>query len=75
MPAVRDILVHVEIEVAQRVRICHRKRKGCGVAQHQQCLVIYEASGGRKNYCPPHALDILTAAKAKLAALEKVLQS
>lgn len=75
MPAVRDILVHVEIEVAQRVRICHRKRQGCGVAQNQQCLVIYEASGGRKNYCPPHALEILTAAKAKLVAMEKALHS
>ena len=74
MPAVRDILVHVEIEVAQRVRICHRKRKGCGVAQHQQCLVIYEASGGRKNYCPTHALEILTAASTKLAGLQRMLQ-
>ena len=74
MPAVRDILVHVDIEVAERVRICHRKRKGCGVAQHQQCLVIYEASGGRKNYCPQHALEILSAAKAKLAAMEKTLR-
>jgi hypothetical protein len=75
MPAVRDILVHVKIEVAQRVRICHRKRRGCGVAKNQQCLAIYKADGGRKNYCPPHALEILAAARAKLAAMEKALQS
>ncbi len=73
MPAVRDILVHVEIQVAQRTRICHRKRNGCGVPRNQTCLVIYEASGGHKNYCPSHALEILTAAKAKLANLESVL--
>jgi len=75
MPAVRDILVHVEIQVAQRVRICHRQRKGCGVAKSQQCLVIYDASGGGKNYCPTHALEILTAATTKLAYLKETLQS
>jgi len=74
MPAIRDILVHVEIEVAQGTRICHRKRNGCGIARNQPCLAIYEASGGRKNYCPLHALEILTAAKAKLAAMERALQ-
>jgi hypothetical protein len=74
MPAIRDILVHVEIQVAQRARICYRSRNGCGVPKNQTCLVIYEDTGGRKNYCPPHALEIVTAAKAKLAELESVLR-
>ena len=73
MPAIRDILVHVEIQVAQRARICHRKRNGCGVPKDQTCMVIYEDTGGHKNYCPPHALEIVAAAKAKLADIERAL--
>lgn len=75
MPAIRDILVHVEIQVAQRTRICHRKRKGCGIPKNGTCLVIYEDGGGHKNYCPPHALEIVTAAKARLAEIEAALHT
>lgn len=71
MAAVRDIITHVEIEVALRKRICHRNKKQHSIAAGQKCLAVHEHDGGRKNYCLPCALEILTKAKATLLMLEQ----
>jgi hypothetical protein len=70
MAAVRDIITHVEVEVAVRVRICHRNRRKHSIPSGQACLVIFEHDGGKKNYCPICAKDILNKAKARLLELE-----
>lgn len=73
MAKVRDVLVHVEVEVALRVRICHHNRKDHTITKGDACLAIHDSDGGRKNYCGPCAQEILTKAKAKLLGLEQQL--
>jgi hypothetical protein len=73
MAKVRDVLVHVEVEVALRVRICHHNRKDHSIAKGIACLAIHDSDGGRKNYCGPCAQEILTKAKKKLLGLEQQL--
>jgi hypothetical protein len=75
MAAIRDIVAHVDIEVAERKRICHRNRRKHSVLSGQKCLAIHEHDGGRKNYCLPCAIEILGKAKAKLFALEQDIQN
>jgi len=69
MPAPREILKHVCVEVAVRQRICHRDRKKCCVPKGEPCLVIRNDSGlGDRNYCRLHAKPILERARADLNA-------
>ena len=75
MAKIRDILTHVGVEVAVRVRICHHNRREHGVPKGEKCLAIYGQDGGRKNYCPPCAMEILMKAKTKLIAMEREIQS
>jgi hypothetical protein len=74
MPAVRDIVTHIGIEVAARARICHHNRQEHGIASGQKCLVVRDHSGGRKNYCLDCAMAILVKAKNKLIVLERDIQ-
>lgn len=74
MAKVRDILVHVDVEVAARQRICHHNRKEHSIPKGNACLAIHDADGGRKNYCGACAQEILTKAKTKLTGLEQQLQ-
>jgi hypothetical protein len=71
MAIIRDIITHVEVEIAQRARICHHNRKEHGIIKGDSCLTIRDANGGKKNYCGPCAQDILTKAKTKLAGMEQ----
>ena len=75
MAIVRDIITHVEVEVAVRVRICHRNRSEHSISSGQSCLVIFEHDGGRKNYCPICAKEILSKAKVKLIQMESAFQT
>jgi hypothetical protein len=75
MAAIRDIITHVEIELALHRRICHRNRKQHSVAMGQKCLAVHDQDGGRKNYCLPCALEILAKAKTKLLTLEEEIQN
>lgn len=75
MAKVRDIIVHVEVEVAERARICHHNRKDHEITKGEQCLAIYDHDGGRKNYCGACALAIVVKAKAKLLSMERTFQS
>jgi hypothetical protein len=75
MAIVRDIIIHVGIEVAVRVRICHHNRRKHNIPSGQSCLVIHEHDGGKKNYCPICAKEILSKAKVKLLRLESEFQN
>lgn len=75
MAIVRDIITHVVIEVAARQRICHHNRKKHSIPCGQSCLVIYGHDGGKKNYCPICAKEILSKAKVKLLEFESVFQN
>ena len=75
MAVVRDILTHVDVEIASRPRICHRNRQNHRITKGQKCLAVYESGGGRKNYCVPCAMPILVNAKTKLLSLEQNVQS
>jgi hypothetical protein len=74
MAKVRDVLVHVEVEVALRVRICHHNRKEHTIAKGNVCLAIHDSDGGRRNYCGVCAREILTKAKTKLLGMEQQLR-
>ena len=71
MPKVRDVLTHVSVECAARVRICHRKRTEHVIPKGVKCLVIKDPSTqASKNYCGECSKLIIEAAKARLAAIE-----
>jgi hypothetical protein len=74
MAQVKDILVHVEVEIAGARRICHRDRKKHSITKGIACLAVYESDGQRRNYCGPCAKAILTKAKIKLAGIEEQLK-
>jgi hypothetical protein len=74
MGKVRDILIHVEVEVAAKQRICHHNRKEHAISKGLACLAIYDSDGARKNYCSACAQEILTKAKTKLLGIEEQLQ-
>lgn len=69
MPQVRRVLGACTIEIAQRCRICRRDRKNHSIPKDTACLVIKDASGGTKSYCPQCALAILDQAADDLQAL------
>jgi hypothetical protein len=75
MAVVRDIIIHVEVQVASAKRTCHHNRKEHGIAKGQKCLAIHDGDGARKNYCLLCATAILHKAKTKLLALERDIQS
>jgi hypothetical protein len=71
MPKIRNILTHVSVECAARVRICHRERTEHSIPKGVKCLVIKDPSTqGSKNYCSECSKPIIEAAKARLAEIE-----
>lgn len=74
MAAVRDIIAHVEVQIASARRICHRSRNDHSIAENEKCLTIRDKDGGRKNYCLPCAAEILEKAKLKLQTLEREIR-
>lgn len=75
MAAVRDIITHVEVQVASAKRTCHRNRKQHSIAKGEACLAIHDTDGGRKNYCLSCASEILDKAKQKIFMLERQIQN
>ena len=71
MAAFRDIITHVEIQVASGKRICHHNRRQHSVQTGNKCLAIHDHDGGRKNYCLACATEILAKAKIKILAMER----
>jgi hypothetical protein len=48
MAAVRDIIIHVEVQVASAKRTCHHNQKEHGTANGQKCLAIHDGDGCAK---------------------------
>jgi hypothetical protein len=69
MSKVRDVLVRVSVEKAERKRRCHHK-PGHSIAGGEYCLVVKgDLPGDRKNYCKECATPMLTSANGKVASL------
>lgn len=74
MRAPRDILKHVNVEVAKRPRKCGRD-KAHRIVAGQSCLVVKDggAFSSAKSYCLPCGQEILAASNLKCADLMKRL--
>jgi hypothetical protein len=69
MPKIRDILVHVSVEQAQRQRKC-RRHKTHKMSKGEMCLVIVtNDTNDDYSYCIEAAKPILDAAWIKLGFL------
>lgn len=67
MPKIRDILVHVEVEQAQRQRICRRHKNKHKITKGEPCLVIAtNDTDDPYSYCVEASKQILDAAWVKL---------
>ncbi len=67
MAKVRQLLLHVQVEVAEKKRVCHRNRATHSIPAGDACLAIYGGSrGARKNYCRQCAKPILDQAHEDL---------
>ena len=74
MAKTRDILGHVQVEVAERRRKCHHSRGEHSIPQDTAHLTVKGGSfGARKNYCPECARQILDLAKSRLDDMERAL--
>ena len=69
MPKIRDILVHVSVEQAQRQRIC-RRHNIHKVSKGEMCLVVLtNDTNDDYSYCVEAAKPILDAAWIRLRSL------
>ena len=70
MPKVRDILVHVCVQTAERPRKCYRNRKH-SIPRGEQCLVVRTGpTNSKHNYCQQCAQEILDLAERRLAEVK-----
>jgi len=70
MPAIRNILTHVTVEIADGTRICHRNRSRHRITKGERHLAIYGGPrGARKNYCRLCAKAILDEAQVALTGM------
>lgn len=75
MASVRDIITHVDVEIASKVRICHHNRKEHQISKGEKCLIIRDQNGGKKNYCQSCAVAILQRAKEKISSLYQEIRN
>jgi hypothetical protein len=69
----RDILKHVDVEVAKRSRKCHRSGDH-SIAKDEGHLAVKDGSFlARRNYCLKCARPILDLAYSRLKGIEKQL--
>jgi hypothetical protein len=74
MAKTRDVLKHVEVQRAERGRVCHGNRRTHQIQASEHCLAIHDARGGRKNYCRVCAAMILAAATTTLEVFKSELR-
>lgn len=72
MPAVKNVLRHLSVEVAKRKRQCWRNRSEHVILKGDRCLVIHEGQECA-NYCIPCAKEILAVANGMLLTLDSEL--
>jgi hypothetical protein len=71
MPKVKDVLTHLKVEQALRIRQCGRNKNEHKIAKGETCLAIRDNTyGAWHSYCQECATEILGAAEAKLANLK-----
>lgn len=68
MPAVKNILKHVEAVVAGKRRRCYRVR-GHVIQKGETCLEVRDGPQAQTTYCAACAIDILARADQSLAGL------
>lgn len=74
MAKTRDILKHVDVEVAKRSRKCHRSQGKHVIAKDAVHLAVQDGSFlARKNYCAECARAILDLAHSRLKSIEDQL--
>jgi hypothetical protein len=72
MPAVRNVLKHLQFEQALRERKCERNRAKHRIAKGTWCLVVKQGQD-KPNYCLECAGEIIGLAEATLAQLRSTL--
>lgn len=71
MAKTRDILKHVDVEVAKRSRKCHRSGGKHVISEGEAHLAVQLGSFlARKNYCAECARAILDLAHSRLKSIE-----
>lgn len=74
MAKIRDVLIHVDVEVGRKKRKCHRSRGKHDIPKGKAHLIVKGGSfGARKNYCADCARPILEGARAKLDRIAQEL--
>lgn len=70
MHQIKDIIIHVSVEVAGRTRKCHHSRGKHSISKGEPCLVIKGGSyNAARNYCRECAEPILKKAELRLAEI------
>ena len=71
MPAVKDVMRHVTIEVAGKKRKCYRQPNKHLIVKGESCLVVTDGPQDRSTYCVTCAVEILQLAQSRLADLSQ----
>lgn len=66
MPAVKDVMRHVTIEVAGRKRKCYRQPEKHVIVKGERCLVVVDGAHDRSTYCVTCGVEILQLARSRL---------
>jgi hypothetical protein len=73
MPKIKDILVHVSVEIAAKKRKCHRSGGHHGIRAGDSCLVVRNGLN-RRNYCRECAAPILELAGTRLTEIQQAVK-
>jgi hypothetical protein len=71
MPAVKDVMRHITIEVAGKKRKCYRQPSKHVIAKGERCLVVADGPQDRSTYCVTCACEILRLAQVRLTHLSQ----
>lgn len=74
MPAVKDVMRHVTIEVAGRQRKCYRHPRKHLIMKGERCLVVAAGPQDRSTYCVECAWEILQLAQRRLDNLSQRIE-
>jgi hypothetical protein len=69
MAQIKKLLSHAVLEVAERLRVCHRNRRKHKIVKGETCLVVRSGRFESKNYCRECALPMLEKAQEDLGGL------
>ena len=75
MPAVKDVLKHVTMQVAGRQRKCYRQPRKHLIVKGELCLVVRDGPQRQSTYCMTCASEILDLAETRLEGLRRSVPS